>query len=245
MSALGSDPVSGPEVVPGGRVSHRPLHFFWILDRSGSMTEDGKMAELNHAIRDTIPAMRDAARSNPEAEVLVRCVTFDSNAQWHIATETPVDDFEWSDITADGETMMDKAIELVAEQLRIPPMSSKALPPVLVLMSDGDATDRGKFEESLKSLDSVPWGKKAVRIAIGIGRTANLDTLQKFINNSELKPLLAVNADQLVTYIRWASTAVVSAVSAAKSTPDKDPSTLAHVVIPAVQVDDVSDVVVW
>ena len=37
---------------PGGALSTRPLHFFWICDCSGSMSVDGKIQSLNEAIRE-------------------------------------------------------------------------------------------------------------------------------------------------------------------------------------------------
>lgn len=49
---------AGP-AIPGGPMASRPVHFFWILDCSLSMTMDGKIGELNSAIREALPAMRD------------------------------------------------------------------------------------------------------------------------------------------------------------------------------------------
>ena len=34
----------------------------------------------------------------------------------------------------------------------------------------------------------LPWGKKAVRVAIAIGEDADHEVLQKFIGHPELKP---------------------------------------------------------
>jgi uncharacterized protein YegL len=113
---------------------------------------------------------------------------------------------------------MGKALELVAEQLKMPPMSDRALPPVLVLVSDGQPTD--DFDSGLKALLEQPWGKKAVRIAISIGQDADPDVLQKFIGNSELKPLAANSPEALVKHIKWASTAVLKSASSPAATAD-------------------------
>jgi uncharacterized protein YegL len=102
-------------------------------------------------------------------------------------------------------------------------MAARALPPVLVLVSDGQPTD--DFNGGLKALMDQPWGKKAVRIAIGIGQDADLDVLRRFIGNPELEPLVAYNAPDLVKYIRWASTAVLKAASAPASQSQKVSST--------------------
>jgi uncharacterized protein YegL len=196
---------------PGGELASRPLHFVWIADSSGSMEQDGKIQALNNAIREAIPHMRKVAEDNPNAQVLVRAVKFSNGAQWHISQPTPVADFAWQDLPAEGETEMGKALALVAEQLKMPPMSNRALPPVLVLISDGQPTD--DFEAGLKALLDEPWGKKAVRIAIAIGQDADHEVLQKFIGHPEMKPLAANSPEALVKHIKWASTAVLKSAS--------------------------------
>lgn len=200
---------------PGGELASRPLHFIWITDCSGSMSGE-KIQQLNFAIRESIPHMRLVADENPNADVLVRALKFSNGAQWHIAQATKVANFEWLDLKADGLTDMGKALKMVAEQLKMPPMSERALPPVLVLVSDGQPTD--DFDEGLQALLALPWGKKAVKIAIAIGEDADTEVLQQFMgSNSELKPLQANNAEQLVNYIKWASTAVLKAASSPAS----------------------------
>jgi len=202
---------------PGGEITARPLHFIWIADCSDSMRVGGKIQALNTAIREAIPHMRKVAEAHDNAKMLVRAVRFSDGAYWHIAQPVPVEQFEWVDLQAKGVTDMGKALELVAEQLKMPPMPERGLPPVLVLISDGLPTD--DFAAGLNALLDLPWGKKAVRIAIAIGEDANLEVLQRFINNSELKPLRANNPEALTTHIRWASTAVLKSVSSPHSEP--------------------------
>jgi uncharacterized protein YegL len=179
------------------------------------MRIDGKIQALNNAIREAIPEMRRVADENPNAQVLVRVIKFSNGAQWHLGQPTPVEDFKWTDLPADGLTDMGKALELIGEQLKIPPMASRALPPVLVLISDGEPSD--DFNAGLKSLLSQQWGKRAVRIAIAIGDDANHEPLKAFIANPELPVLQANNAETLVRYIKWASTAVLQAASSPAS----------------------------
>ncbi len=207
---------------PGGQLATRPLHFIWIADASGSMKEDGKIQSLNMAIREAIPHMQKVASENPNAQVLVRAIKFASGAQWHISQPTPVEDFKWVDLKADGVTDLGKALSMVAEQLKIPPMTDRALPPVLVLISDGQPTD--SFEKGLRKLLDQPWGKKAVRIAISIGKDADQDVLQKFIGHNEIKPLQANNPEALVNYIKWVSTAVLKSASSPASQASATPT---------------------
>ncbi len=200
---------------PGGKLAARPLHFFFIADCSGSMAGE-KIQSLNQAIREAIPHMRDVAKQNPNAEVLVRALRFSHGAHWHIPLPTPVEQFEWIDLTAGGQTDMGQALATIAEELRMPPMPDRALPPVLVLVSDGQPTD--DFEAGLEMLNAEPWGKKAVRIAIAIGQDADEEVLQQFIGNPEIPVLHADNPEALILYIRWASTVVVKTVSSPPST---------------------------
>jgi uncharacterized protein YegL len=202
---------------PGGEMATRPLHFIWIADCSGSMGVDGKIQALNTAIREAIPHMQGVADENPNAEVLVRAIKFSNSAQWHISQPTPVEDFKWADLNAEGVTDMGKALSMLADQLKIPPMTERALPPVLVLISDGQPTD--DFNGGLKTLMDQPWGKKAVRIAIAIGEDADHEVLQKFIGHPELKPLQANSPEALVNHIKWVSTAVLKSASAPPSQP--------------------------
>jgi uncharacterized protein YegL len=217
---------------PGGELAARPLHFIWLADSSGSMNVDGKIQALNNAIREAIPHMQRVADENPNADVFVRAVDFSNGAKWHISQPTAVQDFKWHDLDADGVTDMGKAFEMVAGQLQIPPMSDRALPPVLVLISDGEPTDN--YQAGLGKLMAEGWGKKAVRIAIAIGDDADLDVLQKFIGHPELQPLRANNAESLVNYIKWASTAVLKSASAPASQTADGAADGGNVPIPSV-----------
>lgn len=204
---------------PGGELASRPLHFFWVVDCSGSMYGE-KIGAVNHAIQSTIPDMVDAANDNPNAQLLVRTLKFSTGASWVTTNPVNIEDFTWEDLDAGGVTDLGKAFDLLAAQLTIPPMSDRALPPVIVLLSDGQPTD--DYKKSLEKLLHLPWGKKAVRIAISIGQDADDDVLTAFTGNRELV-LQANNPQALVKMIKWASTAasLVSApASRVQETPD-------------------------
>lgn len=196
---------------PGGELAKRPLHFIWIADCSGSMAVDGKIQALNNAVREAIPHMQSVCRENPNAQVLVRALAFSDGARWHIAQPTPVEEFRWTDLGANGITDMGKALGMVADELHIPPMTDRALPPVLVLISDGRPTD--DFAEGLAALMREPWGVKAARVAIAIGEDADSEILQAFIGSTGLQPLQANDPEALVSHIKWVSTAVLKAAS--------------------------------
>ncbi len=200
---------------PGGELSSRPLHFFWVVDCSGSMYGE-KIGTVNNAIQEVIPEMRSTAEDNPNAQLLVRTLKFSTGATWVTPDPVKIEDFVWEDLEAIGLTDLGKACELLAGQLTIPPMSERALPPVIVLLSDGQPTD--DYKKNLSALLALPWVRKAVRIAISIGQDADDSVLEEFTGNRELV-LQANNASALTRMIRWAST-VAAVVSAPASSPD-------------------------
>ncbi|MDQ4098333.1 MAG: tellurium resistance protein [Actinomycetota bacterium] len=195
-------------------MSVRPLHFIWMLDCSGSMSVGGKIQALNTAIAEALPAMVEVAAKNLHADLLVRAITFSTGARWHVADPTPIESFVWRDVgaPAGGLTDLGAALSLVADVLTVPPMPARAFPPVIVLVTDGRPTDAWK--ESLQRLLEIPWGAKAVRMAIAIGRDANHSVLQEFIGrDSGRRPLHAGSPEDLAGLIRWTSTVVVRQAS--------------------------------
>lgn len=233
---------------PGGELASRPLHFFWVVDCSGSMYGE-KIGAVNHAIQSTVPDMVDAANDNPNAQLLIRTLKFSTGASWVTTNPVPIGDFTWEDLEAGGVTDLGKAFDMLAAQLTIPPMTDRALPPVIVLLSDGQPTD--DFKKSLENLLHLPWGKKAVRIAISIGQDADDDVLTAFTGNRELV-LQANNPQALVKMIKWASTAasLVSAPASRIQAETSDPlsgntepdSTNAPLVLDMNNIPDPSDV---
>ena len=222
---------------PGGEMATRPLHFFWMADCSGSM-KGAKIQTLNFAIKDALPEMVRVADENPNAQVLVRSIKFSNGAAWHVTNPTPVADYQWDDLEADGLTDMGAALKMIAHELKLPPegtMSDRALPPVIVLISDGQPTD--DFKGGLKELMDQPWGKKAVRIAVAIGEDAATEVLQAFIGNPDIKVLAANNPEALVKHIKWVSTAVLKSASSPASTTKDAATSGGNVPIPMPVVD--------
>jgi uncharacterized protein YegL len=150
------------------------------------------------------------ANENPLAQVYVRAVKFSNGAQWHVSQPTPVEEFRWEPLEADGGTDMGKAFMMVADALKIPPMTARAFAPVLVLLTDGQPTD--PWKAGLDALFKADWGMKSVRVAIAIGDDADMSVLQQFTKNPELI-LKAETAEQLVRFIKWASTTVLKSAS--------------------------------
>lgn len=191
-------------------IQRRQLHFVFVLDCSGSMTGE-KMASLNYAMATALPAMRAGAEDNAETDVRVRVIRFSDTAMWQTPDPVPVADFAWENLEANGETNLGAALSLLAAGLTSEVMPGRQLAPIIVLVSDGQPTD--DFAAGQTALLESPYGSKSVRIAIAIGQDADLDVLNSFIGHSDFKALAAHNAEELVSRIKWATTAPVKTVS--------------------------------
>ena len=193
----------------GGAISRRLLKVFWLVDASGSMNGT-KMATVNRAIKDLIPEMREVSDENPEIEIQVNVIMFETNAKW-IHRAVSIHDFKWTDITTGGYTATGAALALAMEELTIAKMGKRAIPPLIILMSDGGATD--DYDDKLNALLSDKWGKRSVRIPIAIGDDCDEVSLEKFRHPKEGPLLKADNAADLTKLIKWASVIVSNSLS--------------------------------
>ena len=217
----------------GNKISSRVLKVYWLIDVSGSMADD-KIGSVNRAIRECIVPMREAAEEHPEIRMYVRVMKFSSSAQWH-TVETKIDDFEWSDLSVDGLTVTGEALKLMAQELTIEKMGKRAVPPVIILMSDGEATD--DYEGGINALLSERWGTKTARVAIAIGQDANIAELSKFCSNlRENPPLEAKKASDLIRFIKWASTEVPKSVSNSVIVDSEAPTCIVAPPLPQVKI---------
>jgi len=71
------------------------------------------------------------------------------------------------------------ALRLASEELAIPPMPGRALPPVIVLTSDGRPTD--DFDAGLNALMNQPWGRNRF-----VSRSRLVETLTQEFSRSFL-----------------------------------------------------------
>lgn len=195
-----------------------------------------KIATLNQAIRESIPVIRDTARKN-QARALMRAIRFSTEAEWHVGPDAvPVDQFSWPELGTHAMTATAKAIRMLASELTMEKMPPKrGLRPVAVLISDGFYTDtKEEYEAAIASLTIENWGKKLIRIVIGIksGAVADYDCeeLAKFVDDDTKSnfaregrhPVLeAGNPEELTHFIKWVSTEVMGAATSGKTGTDE------------------------
>jgi uncharacterized protein YegL len=201
----------------GGAIARRPLHLIWLLDVSGSMAADGKMQALNVAVREAAPHLEEAARTNPGAQLLVRALAFGSSVHWVIPEPTPIEQFKWRDLHAEprGLTELGSALRELSVQMKALAEDGRGFAPAIVLVSDGQPTDTvtPSFRAGMEELRAEPWGEKAIRLAVAIGRDTDLGALRQFIGRGELEPFRADSPEQLADTLRFVSTIAVRAAS--------------------------------
>jgi uncharacterized protein YegL len=227
-----------------GKTIRRTLHFFWLIDWSGSMAGQ-RIQKVNYAIRSVLPEIRKIEESE-RIDIFMRAIKFGSFAQWHIGPEpVPVSRFNWIDMDASGgSTSTTQAIDLLTAELDIAKIGKRNVPPVVILLSDGMCTDEPEslYYEALNRLNEAPWGKKAVRIAIGIGDQGedyNKEQLDSFISpylrlKQGVETFPASDTRMLTRYIQAASLVATQASSQSQGEGD-DPES--PVVLPKIAID--------
>jgi uncharacterized protein YegL len=180
-----------------------------------------KIATLNQAIREAIPEIQKGVEAYPQVEIVMRAIRFSDEAAWHVGPEpVALADFTWPELETSGLTATAKALRLLADELSIERMPRRGLPPVCILVSDGFCTDpRDEYDTAIAELSKIPWGVKAVRLAIAIGDESdyNEPELLKFVNQDQVGLLKAHSPEELVSYIKWASVSASVAASRGRS----------------------------
>jgi uncharacterized protein YegL len=222
--------------VPGGEIARRTLQFFWVADYSGSMGGK-KIATLNQAIREALPEVRKALASHPEVSMMMRAIKFSDTASWHVGPQpVPLERFVWPELKTAGATSTAQAVRLLGEELTVEKMPRHGCPPVCILISDGACTDpEGAYEAAVADLVKLPWGRRAVRLAIGVGDDSDYDEdeLLKFVSHREIGVLKADSPGKLVHYIVWASVAASVGASVGKSRMGASGAEETNVAIPS------------
>ncbi len=209
-----------------GETIRRTLHFFWLVDESGSMGGQ-KIQAVNYAIKNVLPEIQKI-EDEQRVNILMRAIKFGDHAQWHVGpAPVPVKDFTWRDMDArGGSTSTAQAIELLNQELALDKIGRRNVPPVAILLSDGYATDAPeRYDQAIATLDKLPWGVKAVRVSIGIGGAEgdyDKEQLDRFISpylrkEVHLETLPAPDVRRLVEFIKIVSTQAATASASSKS----------------------------
>lgn len=170
-----------------GGVPRKELHVFYVLDTSGSM-EGTKISTLNHAMEETIEALRTLAKSNADAKLKIAVMEFNSGCKW-ITSNGPEDleeDFEYEYLEAGGLTDIGAALKELNFKLdRNEFLSSMtgALMPVIIFMTDGYATD--DYAKELEEIRKNRWFSRGTKIGFALGDDPDVKMLSSVVGNNE------------------------------------------------------------
>lgn len=147
----------------------------FLLDTSGSMADDGKIAVLNEAMRGAIELLRSI--DDPELELWCAVIAFGSEATT-IAEWAPIEELTLGPLTASGRTALGDALGHLVRLLDDAGLPGVPHPPALVLVSDGQPTD--DYETALRRLQTEEWFRVALRLGIRIGSDCDVEHLRSF-----------------------------------------------------------------
>lgn len=171
-------------------IPKRVMPVFFLIDTSGSM-EGKKIGQVNAAIEEMIPELRDISDSQADSEIKMAVMKFSTGCEWVTPSLMSLDAFDdWEPLQAEGLTDLGAAFQELNSKLskegfmNRSSASSGFHQPVFILLSDGDPTD--DWVTALKQLQKNKWYRSSIKIAIAIGEDANCDVLKKAIRNPEL-----------------------------------------------------------
>lgn len=194
----------------------RPLPVIIIADVSGSMNEDGKIDVLNDSIAEMYRAF--ATEDHGRGVIHTAVVAFGGDGAYEHQKLTPATKAQWADMRADGPTPFGAALTLVGQMLSDETVvPERAFNPALIVVSDGMPTD--EWEEPLDELLTMPRGRSALRLAVGVGAGMTdqaYAVLRRFIADESLDVFEARDVDRIASFFRWVTVQVTHRVNSAR-----------------------------
>lgn len=221
-------------LIPNVEIVRRPMHIYFLIDCSTSMQGE-RIHAVNQGIPAAIHAVTQSVKQHPEVEVRVNLLRIGSEAEW-LTPEggVPLKEFEWKNLEAKGKTLTGHGINMLCDRLEVKVMGSRGYPPACIMISDGWHTDSQAFYDgAVNRLNSIPWGVKAVRLVLAIGKEDDYDSnsLLKFSNQGEAGLIKVQNYREIVPYINFATIAATIGATRSRMV-DSKPN--ANVALPAI-----------
>lgn len=171
--------------------SAKPLPVFLLLDTSGSMLEEGKIATLNQCVKEMI----DDFKSERMSEIAIKLciITFGGDRAEIHTPLTSLSEIKFENLEADGMTPLGDALRKVSNIINDKnQVTSKGYRPVVVLVSDGYPND--EWKTPLEEFINGKRTSKCDNWALGIGSSCDRDMLQKFLGKNGEKEVFDASA---------------------------------------------------
>lgn len=161
----------------------RQLPVIVAVDRSGSMSKDGKIGALNLALKNFINSLKE--EKSDKIEIQVALYSFGGLNEVTCDNElSAVANIECKNYAANGRTPLGGTIgtikQLIEDRTKIP---SRSYAPTVVIITDGKSTD--ETAQALSSFIGEGRSAKSFRIAMAIGDDADMDFLKSFVSEPD------------------------------------------------------------
>lgn len=195
----------------------RALPVFLLLDVSGSMHGE-KIEAVNTALKDMINQFKKI--EDAKGAIQLCLITFGGNGVNVIKELSAIKDEDVYTLTANGNTPMGSAFEVVTDMIDdYNIVSSRAYSPTIVLISDGNPTDIREYHTGmsreeiislppLKKLHTSPRAIKATKLAMGIGADQDINILKAFINDDSIPVIKYTDTKTIDKFFNWVTMSV-------------------------------------
>ena len=163
------------------------IHIFFLIDCSGSML-GRRIEEVDYACSEVL---RNLSIINPDVDIKVNVLCFESDVYWISDTPAAIDEFCWQRLRVGGLTNFGGACvelnrKLCKDGFFAPYYSSGryVMPSLIILMTDGEPTD--DYIIPLEELQKNSSFKRSNRFAIGLGNECNQSILEKFAGKKKV-----------------------------------------------------------
>ena len=161
----------------------RPLPVIVAVDRSGSMSKNGKIEALNLALKNFVNSLKE--EKSDKIEIQFALYSFGGRDEVTCENELcPIESVTCHDYTPYGRTPLGGTLnaikQLIEDRTKIP---SRSYAPTVVLITDGESTD--ETEQALTAFRNEGRSAKAFRIAMAIGDDADIAFLKSFVSEPE------------------------------------------------------------
>lgn len=166
------------------RGAKKPAHVALVLDTSGSMEDDGKIAAAREGAAEFIGMLGDGDR--------LSLMAFSSAPQW-LARDQPMSAVrsraqeQTRGLIASGKTALNDAVLLAMQALR-EDRDADSIKAIVVLSDGADTTSRTGLDQLLAAIDPGPESGGAIRVfTIAYGKDAAGDVLKRIAETTQAK----------------------------------------------------------